>query len=71
MIVKSETTGKVYDDKDAVFYRNMAQSAWMLSKSDCELLDIFSSNGKLVCAFPPYLHNRYINEWANRPHESN
>ena len=66
MKVYSETTHLEYESEDAIFYRNVIQGAWMLSHSDCELLDVFESGGKLVLAFSKDSHKRYIKEWANR-----
>lgn len=69
MIQYSDTTGKKYESEDAVFYRNVIQSAWMLAHPDCVLLDIFTdSGGKLVFVFPKELHKKWIDEWVNRPH---
>lgn len=70
MIQYSDVTGKTFRTEDAVFYRNMRQSAWLLGKSDCIVLDVFSDgNEQIVFCFPKSLHNKYINEWRNRPHE--
>ena len=70
MKVFSNTTGKVFDSEDAVYYRNMIQSAFMLSKSDCVLLDVFENNGKIVMCFPRWMHEKYIRDWSERPHEN-
>lgn len=67
MKVISSTTGKTYEAEEATFYRNMCQSAFMLSKADCELLDVFENNGKIVMVFPTTLHKKYIGEWMERP----
>lgn len=67
----SETTGKEYESEDAVFYRNLVQAAWLLSKPDATLLDIFcDSGGKMVLVFPKELHKKYVQEWRERPHEN-
>lgn len=71
MKVYSEATQRTYDDSDAVFYRNMIQSAFMMGKPDCTILDVFESNGKLVIAFPREFHKKYIKEWAERKHDDN
>ena len=69
MIEYSETTQRSYEAEEAVFYRNVLQAAFMISKPDCILLDVFTdSNGKIVFVFPRELHKKYINEWATRPH---
>ena len=69
MIEYSDVTGKTFQTEDAVFYRNIIQSGFMLSKPDCVLLDVFAdSEGKVVFVFPRDMHKKYINEWANRPH---
>lgn len=63
----SETTGREYEAESAVFYRNLVQAAWLLSKPDAILLDIFcDSNGKMVLVFPVELHKKYVQEWAER-----
>lgn len=65
----SETTGKEYESEEAVFYRNLMQAAWLLSKPDATLLDIFCDrSGKMVLVFPKDLHKKYIREWAERPY---
>ena len=69
MNVFSSTTGKSYEVEKATHYRNMAQCAFMLSKADCELLDVFENNGKIVMVFPKWMHEKYIREWSERPHE--
>lgn len=66
MKVISSTTGKIYEAEEAVYYRNMIQSAFMLSKVDCELLDVFENNGKIVMVFPKWMHEKYIREWVER-----
>lgn len=66
MKVFSSTTGKVYEAEEATYYRNMIQSAFMLSKIDCELLDVFENNGKIVMVFPIWMHKKYISEWVER-----
>ena len=69
MIEFSDTTQRRYETEEAVFYRNVLQAAFMISKPDCILLDIFTdSKGKIVFVFPKELHRKYIEEWANRPH---
>lgn len=66
----SETTGKEYEAESAVFYRNLVQAAWLLSKPDATLLDIFcDSKGKMVLVFPLDLHKKYIQDWAERSRE--
>lgn len=70
MKVFSETTGKIFEAEEAVFYRNMIQSAFMLSKPDCILLDVFENNGKIVMCFPKWMHEKYIREWAERSRDN-
>ena len=69
MKVFSSTTGKIFEAEEAVYYRNMIQSAFMLSKIDCELLDVFENNGKIVMCFPKWMHKKYIGEWAERSYQ--
>jgi hypothetical protein len=71
MKVYSETTQRYYEDDDAIYYRNVIQSAWMLTHPDCELLDVFESGGKLVLAFSKESHKKYIKEWAERSLQNN
>lgn len=67
----SETTGRRYESEGAVFYRNLVQAAWLLSKPDATLYDIFcDSNGKMVLVFPLELHKKYIEEWAERSRQN-
>lgn len=68
MRVYSSTTGKEFEAEDGTYYRNLLQCAFMLSKPDCVLLDIFESNGQIVMCFPKWMHSKYIKEWAERPH---
>ena len=70
MKIFSSTTGKSYEVEEVAHYRNMAQCAFMLSKADCELMDVFENNGKIVMCFPKWVHEKYIREWAERPRES-
>lgn len=71
MIVYSDTTQRTYETEEAIFYRNLIQSAWLLSKPDTTLLDIFcDSNGKMVLVFPKEIHKKYICEWAERSHNN-
>lgn len=70
MKVFSSTTGKVYEAEEATYYRNMIQSAFMLSKIDCELLDVFENNGKIVMVFPKWMHEKYIREWVERSNKN-
>lgn len=71
MLVYSETTGKEYDDNEAVFYANLVQAAWLLNKPDATLLDIFCrGDGRMILVFPKDLHKKYIAEWAERPNDS-
>lgn len=70
MKVFSSTTGKVYEAEEATYYRNMIQSAFMLGKIDCELLDVFENNGKIVMVFPKWMHKKYIGEWVERSHDN-
>lgn len=66
MIQISDVTHLIYESEEAVFYKNMAQCAWMLSHSDCVLLDVFELNGKVVMVFPKELHKKYIKDWVKR-----
>lgn len=67
MKIYSETTGKTYDDTEAVFYANLVQAAWLMNKPDTTLLDIFCrADGRMILAFPKELHKKYVAEWAER-----
>lgn len=67
MKIFSETTGREYEAEDAVFYRNVVQSAWLLNKPNVVLLDVFADScGKLVMVFKKEDHKRYLQEWIER-----
>ena len=67
MKIYSETTQRQYDDMEAVFYANLVQAAWLLSKPDATLLDIFCrGDGRMILVFPKELHKKYVAEWAER-----
>lgn len=67
MMCYSETTGKTYDDLEAVFYANLVQAAWLMNKPDATLLDIFCrGDGRMILVFPKELHKKYIGEWVER-----
>ena len=71
MRVYSDTTQKYYEVEDAVHYKNVVQSAWMMTHPDCELLDIFvESDGKFVFVFSKEQHKRWIKEWIKRSNEN-
>lgn len=67
MKILSEVTGKVFDDDDVVYYRNIQQSAFYMSNKVIPV-DIFcDDNGKLVFAFKRKDHKRMIPIWlANK-----
>jgi hypothetical protein len=61
----SEVTGKMYENEDVVFYRNPAQSAFMISKG-AKLIDIFvDSKMKFVFVFDRKDHDRITPLWIN------
>lgn len=63
MKVKSETTNKVYEDTECVFFRNPLQSAYYVS-CGAELQDIFvDGRCKFVYVFKKIDHERYIGMW--------
>ena len=69
MLEFSNITGKSYESEDCVFYRNVRQSGFLLSKPDCELVDVFADGkGYVVFVFPRWLHDRHFSEWCERPH---
>lgn len=70
MKVFSSTTSKTYDVEESIAYKNMLQSAFMLSKYDCELLDVYENRGKITMVFPRWMHEKYIREWAERPRQN-
>lgn len=71
MKIYSETTGKTYNDEDAVFYANLVQAAWLMSKPDATLLDIFCrGDGRMILVFPKELHKKYVAEWAERSRQN-
>lgn len=67
MKIYSETTGKTYNDEEAVFYANLVQASWLMNKPDATLLDIFCrGDGRMILVFPKELHKKYVAEWAER-----
>ena len=71
MKIYSETTGKTYNDEDAVFYANLVQAAWLMGKPDATLLDIFCrGDGRMILVFPKELHKKYVAEWAKRSRQN-
>lgn len=71
MKIYSETTGKTYNDEEAVFYANLVQAAWLMSKPDATLLDIFCrADGRMILVFPKSLHKKYVAEWAERSRQN-
>lgn len=63
MITVSDITGKVYDDMEVVFFRNMVQSAFYLHHH-ATLVDVFTdSKGKLVFVFFKKEHETLIRLW--------
>ena len=72
MKVESNTTQRIYDDSEAVYFRNIYQSAFYIEQG-CTLLDVFtSSNGKLVFAFSKEEHDKTIKLWiANKDNPNN
>lgn len=71
MKIYSETTGKTYDDTEAVFYANLVQASWLMNKPDATLLDIFCrKDGRMILVFPMELHKKYVAEWAERSRQN-
>lgn len=71
MMCYSDTTGKTYDDLEAVFYANLVQAAWLMSKPDATLLDVFCrGDGRMILVFPKELHKKYIGEWVERSRQN-
>lgn len=71
MKIYSETTGKTYNDEEAVFYANLVQAAWLMGKPDAILLDIFCrGDGRMILVFPKELHKKYVAEWAERSRQN-
>ena len=72
MLQHSDVTGRDFYDEEAVYYRNVIQSAWMLSHPDCILLDVFTdSKGKIVYVLPKEKQKNKNGESANRKHDTN
>lgn len=70
MIAFSDITGKVFDDKEVVYYRNPTQSGFMLNNG-AQLIDLFAdSNNKLVFVFSLVDHKKYIKKWSERKHDT-
>ena len=69
MKVFSETTNRSYETEDAVFYKNPWQASFMMSHSECILLDIFELDGKLTYVFPKEQHRAWFDDWVKRSRE--
>jgi len=68
MVQVSEVTGKIYNDEDYYFYRNVKQQIFML-EHNCIPADVFAGGDhKLVMAFSKKDHKRILPLWmANKP----
>lgn len=70
MIQYSDVTGKYYETKDQVFFRNIIQCGFYLSNG-CPLTDVFAdSSGKVVMVFPKSEHEVLIKKWIENKKES-
>lgn len=69
MVQVSNITGKVYDDKECVFFRNYVQASYYLNWG-AELKDLFSdSEYKLVFVFSKTDHERFKMRWGTKNKE--
>ena len=64
MLTISELTGKTYEDRDCVFYRNLYQCAFMI-KNNVYPVDMFTDGGgKLVMVFNREDHKKIMPLWV-------
>lgn len=71
MIVKSERTGRTYDDDNVVFYKNALQSAFYCNNG-ATLLDLITTNeNRFIFVFSISDHKKYIGMWnATNPNKT-
>ncbi len=70
MMELSETTGRLYNADDLVFFRNCVQSAHYI-KWGATLYDLFvDSQDRLVFCFSREDHNKLKHRWGTRDNNS-
>lgn len=66
MLQHSDVTGKSFYSEDAVFFRNIVQAGFYISKG-ATILDVFAdSEERIVIVFPKIEHRKLIKEWMDR-----
>lgn len=71
MLQVSETTKKIYDDSNCVFFKNYVQAAHYLEWG-AELVDLFTTQDfKLVFVFSKADHEKYKMRWGSSKREAN
>lgn len=70
MYETSKVTGKTYVIEDAVFFRNIHQSAFYV-KHGAVIWDLFVDDEyKFVFCFPRKQHNKLIKLWMDNKHKN-
>lgn len=61
----SELTGKMYENEDVVFFRNLYQCAFYVAHNVMPVDMFTDNNGKLVMVFDRQQHNKIIKLWVD------
>lgn len=69
MITTSDLTGKVYDDSNCVFYRNLIQCAFMVAHNEYPVDMFTDGGGKLVMVFSKESHSRIMPLWIEKKND--
>lgn len=70
MKIYSETTQRIYNDEEMVFFRNIKQSIFYISLGAI-VYDVFvDGQGKLVFCFSKEDHNKYKGIWGTKENNS-
>ena len=69
MNVRSDVTGRDYDDRDVVFYRNIVQSIFYMEHGEMPIDFFVDGRHKLVFVFTRESHNRLIQKWIDNKSE--
>lgn len=70
MLQKSHLTGKIYNEDDVVFFRNVYQSAYYCLKG-AHLVDLIPTDElKFVFVFERKDHQKYRADWEKRKYQN-
>ena len=71
MKIRSEVTGIEYEAENAVYFRNLHQSAFYI-EHNAKIIDIFTDgSNKLVFVFDRQEHNELIKLWMTNKENTN